>query len=891
MFLLLRVLWTFIISVFFLGVVFSNFLSDQNYANSPDLLFLDSSIDDFESGTWITITLSEGSIFEKIFSTVGEIWIQESEERDILDISRPWKYYTSLRDLQKSYSLEWQGFSIIQEGTGEIFIDSESQDWKVLVLAVSTPVTLQLKSEDNSELYTEVFLAPHMYLLFEPSRWSFLKNADAIRVQTIHHLDYVTANISNFDTDTVLSSYTETKDNFIAPVRQYILEKDLKNISQLSQLLDDNAGRIKKWGMIERYAQVFVNDEKKKVFYKNLVLQWYIDILKSDEYDPTILPQIRNDLLSLQDLDSDSYNDLLLLRDQYIYMLSSFSEWRYIAPKILFEELRSEGTLLKTKLDFPLAANALFSHYNKNGVLERDTEIYLLETFGSYTLNTSLSVEEKLHRYQYFSFFLEKQIMYMLRLDITEFSLGSFTDILWKHISILQESEEIDTKQRITTLYIYSDVLKEIDTFIREHYFLELRNDDELLVLNTINSISAADVLALDSELERIYDIYDKNKRFLTPQNARDQSISKDLSTSIERIREYFAALKNYESYENEYDISKRNLLSLTAFGSEIDTTMTEKKAREYLSQFEDVSIIDAKITIHKDYYDVSWAYLWWKPFNFELYPEEGNKLKNLVINSIPSPYVYSLDPIENRWREQYETASKQEKNQYDFGKFFYITFLQSQSSTVEEFVVEESTWNEDKTEIVFKRDVLLGEKWEFSTIRDIFPIEYDNIELRKKGTLYDIFIQSAPLSPPNAQWYNGVLDWEYVLSESEHYFEKIRFRIYTGAETNIRRIFENAEIQLSGRVQLVDFQDRITEVFEGMKDYETIYNDLENIGVENIVMQYSSRNQKMTFKFDLEGKTYSILVENSEIENIYRGTTQLISEPVRISSVEQYLK
>jgi hypothetical protein len=67
----------------------------------------------------------------------------------------------------------------------------------------------------------------------------------------------------------------------------------------------------------------------------------------------------------------------------------------------------------------------------------------------------------------------------------------------------------------------------------------------------------------------------------------------------------------------------------------------------------------------------------------------------------------YTLDNIQEDWNEKFKTASQEEKQQFDFSRFFILTFLTLEQREV---VIFDKAYKqeESKAEIVFKRDILL---------------------------------------------------------------------------------------------------------------------------------------------------------------------------------------
>ena len=272
-------------------------------------------------------------------------------------------------------------------------------------------------------------------------------------------------------------------------------------------------------------------------------------------------------------------------------------------------------------------------------------------------------------------------------------------------------------------------------------------------------------------------------------------------------------------------------------------------------------------------------------------------KLENIMIDNDNSRFVYKLDLIELEWEEKYKTAGPDEKENYNFSRFFFIKFFSNDQKVVEEYIVTDTKENEDKIEIVFKRDRLLWTKWEFSRIQSILPLEYDDIRVERNKLLYDIFIENADLKITKATaWEGKDYKWyfssQYMLSTSDHYFTGVKIKLYDGIKGDEKFLFWDSEIHISGKVQLQDFTENIENMFQDMNLYTWIYNDIHSLYPSVwIQIQYNIYNKKMTFKFDSGEKTFTILVSEGKLERVYKGTYKVLSESVNTSELTKYIK
>jgi hypothetical protein len=78
------------------------------------------------------------------------------------------------------------------------------------------------------------------------------------------------------------------------------------------------------------------------------------------------------------------------------------------------------------------------------------------------------------------------------------------------------------------------------------------------------------------------------------------------------------------------------------------------------------------------------------------------------MIDGVTKPSQYKLSKIKEEWDIKFKIVPEDEKENYDFSRFFILTFFQVNEIDIEEFVTT-TTVQEDKTEVVFKKDILLG--------------------------------------------------------------------------------------------------------------------------------------------------------------------------------------
>ncbi len=883
--LIVRVISVCIIGGFFATIVFTSFFSQKNNTDILDIqdIFVSNQIEKISTGS--AIYKKDISTFDSFFSNQKDVSFRSESGSITVDISLSGSYLSSFRDLGKKYIFLGKGFRVEQKGIGEIFFDTQSVPWKVLIFPLNTSLELSLVSEPwiSQETYTHIFLTPHMYIEFDPLRGTSLKNADSLRVKTIFHMWYFWNPISEIYEDIYFQNYQTTLTTFLKESFSLISKRDMELQKQLLLLKQQKVNKILGTKTIERYAVLFVNPEKKKAFYKNIILEGFLDILESEVYDATKVEKVRKDIKALRLLSEDSYREILKIQEQILTSLYASSNIRdtplaFSFASLFYPELTQEKTY------FLLSAHALFSLYDLRNEFSGESIKIFLQSFWTFIVSEDLSPERKSLRYEYFLYFLKNQIFTLLREDSITWKISATTDVLKNYIDISSLRDSSSLTSRITSLYIYDEILKEIDISLRKKYFLPERTQQDILQLGSVK-MNMKEGSLLRIQIERIFGIYYELSKFLDTEDTRYIDISKDIETSQKHIKEYFSALENYQAYISQYDIAKKDLLTIDLSSQIDETLLSEEEIRKYLQTFEGIDDISSvKVQVKEEYYHLENVFISGRVFDFDLYPYSSYyALRNIVIDGNLFLYSYNI-PLEE---ENINIESEEKKPQ---ARFFLDTFFQNSMTEVEEYVEQDQQLLEDKTEIIFKREILLWKKWEFTKISKIFPVKYENIRIEKTQTGYNTFLDNVvfPLFWENAG-YIASLNSTYILSSIDHYFSNISLTI--SSESDGEMLFSGVPVHLP-KIPLLNFETIIGEMGNQIPFSQQLYSILEKkYSLENFTIQYTSYNKKMTFKFDSQDKNYIISLAGNMVDKISIDATSILSEPVDIKNISSYLR
>lgn len=864
--------------IIFILLVFMTFFYQPNYLTVPTFKDFSSGATLYNSGTEIWWYKNDINLYDSLYSNKKDVNISFSSGSWEVLVTPPWKYISSYYDIQREYTFIWEWYTILQEWIWEIFIDSESTPGKVFVFTLNTSATVTLEDSITNEKYTEIYLYPHMYIEFSPSRWKLLKWGDRLLVEIQTNLWYVSE--LNNNSDTISKRYLDHEDGFFSNTIQKIksLQASAKNI--LDQFKNQDIDTILWYEIVNKYNSLFVNDEKKKVILKNKILTHVVSILNSQRIDEELINNTKWDLQLLKEYSDIEYTDMMSFLSHLIYLNNIEIQIDTSVSKFMFSSLLYDDLVIE-KEDFLLLWYSIFSTYDVSWFFNIHFFDHFLSTFETFKTIDNTSEVIWSSEYQYFSYFLERNISHLINSNSSQVDLESINKILERNINLWIKSYDGSKIWRISGLFVYSWLLKELDIFLRNKFFLANRDSIWLLQINVEESYNVAQMTRLSKMVSDIFIIYDRNEKFLDSQNLRDISIRKDFDISRKKLEEYFSALESYDLYVSKYDELRQEIINIDTINNTQwpSNNLSKESIQKYLSRFRGLDIGKASVSIVDDrYYVVDNVVISGKMFSFDIYPWDDYKLTNIVIDNVEQYVQYKL------WLLDSTTSAWENGIEDDFSYFFINTFFRNEPDIdIEEFEVKELLETEDKAEIVFKRDKLLWDSGEFADILDTIAIAYNDIRLERKSTNYDIFITNANLQ---LWWTQLSFAAQYNLTQIDHHFTNINISSIdspSGAKF---------QLKISWKVHIQDIENMLQNLGSIISSIWKIGFQLDNAWYfyEKMYVTYSSFNQKTSIKVDLNGETYTIWLANEEITSLYTWTTKLIESPISIQNLEIHL-
>jgi len=822
------------------------------------------------------------TLYDTLYTNT-DIWPIRSNSQTLdVDISTPGKYISSYYDMNTEYVFQGDWYSILQEWIWEMFVDSETIPWKVFVFALNTAATIDLKDSETWELYTSIYLYPHMYAEFTPSRGRFVKWADMIRIDTVFNIGYVYESLKNGKMDTISQRYLDSDDTFFAQTLQRIKNLQASSRKILESFKDQEIEILDSYEIAWRYTSLFVNDAKKIVILKNRILKYIVTILNSQKIDESIITKTLVEIWKLKELDGQEYEEIDFLIKNLMYLNNSDTQVDTSVSKLMLSSL-IYNNLSTEQENFLLFAFSIFSNYDATWFFNINFFDIFLSSFSTFR-----PVEEDVSiiwnsEYQYFSYFLEKNISALILDDTSEINIVFINNILKKHINNWTVSYDASIVSRISGLYVYAQMLQEIDIFLRQKYFFPERDDIGLLRINPSEAYDVLQMTELSKQIQDIFIIFERNEKFLDDADLRDTAIKKDFKFYRKKLEEYFAALESYDLYVTKYDTLQQKIISIDTINQKQEDlrVLSQQEIQSYLSRFRWLDISRSQVSIINDrYYSIDNVKISGKTFSFDIYPFDDFRLTNIVVDNVLQNVQYKLSTIEENLKNSPWATSEDDINGFEW--FFINTFFRTSSNTnIEEYVEQEVKQSENKAEIVFKRDKLLGINGEFADILSFLPISYGDISLVRKNNTYDIFIDDTTIYLAGIDM---IFSAQYFLNQIDHHFIDIRL---INNES-----FPRLQLKITGKVGIQDIETVLWDITRVVSNISWITSILESLwNTPNILyVTYSPYNKKTSIKFDLRGENYTMWITDAEIESLYRGTDQLITRPIQPSQLENFL-
>lgn len=909
------VVWSFILAILILKTFFTpnlfftenlnfwdNFIWYKSFVFEKDWI-IEKKINDIDNEVLFVKT-----VLSNKFNLLDNIYYF-SDNYENADISDNWKnieiklsewlFLLDLNNIDYNYSIIFKWFNIIPESFGKIFIDTRDSK-QIIIFSLDWVYNVNLIDTITNKPVTNLYLYPHMYSIWNVSRIKTLKNADLFRLSKIFNIWYNNKELIIWDkinNDFINNIWSISEDserkNFLLNVLNLIYINYNKSVEINKTLNNNNIWNVSWFDYIEKYFNYFQNDEKKIIFYKNLILKEINNLFKWTDKTEDIKLSIIDNLNELESLSIKDSNEIKLIIDWYFKVLTSNNDIENFNIKedfsLLINKIKNNSSINNKSY---LYLNSLFYSYNISSsdinykeYLNNFIDIFYndiwIDRINNLTDKTeSLSIKENklsnkdniLKNLNYLSFLLFN----IIKSDFNFSENISDNNKLIKNYFLINELllKNSWNDLKITYLYDYSVLLDIILNWYYTNFFEKQRDEKWLLLLWSNINFDKKEVENTLLKIDYLLSYISNNKNLLDLRLNRNKLIINANEDKVSLYNELKSAYTDYEQYKIDYDIWKLKLIDTDSVTINSDFSLSKEKILEYLKTFNWLYLNNLKIEIKDNYYySISDIVLNWEVMSFDLYPEDWKRITNIYLpdeNWIKSKikFSYRLDEIKLERDEKIkEEDDKDKKEEFNFKSFFINTFHKTTNVWTVEYVENTSNEKEDRWIVILKKDKLLWEQWDFINVKEIINIMYDNINVIDKNWDYFINIVNATLKLKDNNSNSPLLydfNSEYIFSNINHSFKNIELIPYDIPSWRDRKVYflwEDTRLFIKWSYNILDIENFLNSNFWNLE----LTNKIATvIWIKNQILEFYPNINKIWSNFNYSWKDVRIMFDYS---------------------------
>jgi len=304
---------------------FSNYSKNTDFISKISVkqnldIFYSSGTELVKFSSWKT--LENGSwVFVKNINFVDKVYFSKLNSFDInynswiYDITlNNWLFVLDLNDLSSKYKIKWLWFEIEPKSGGMIYIDNTDSS-RVFVFSINSVYKFTFKSESWRKL-NYYYNYPHNYVLFNIKNNTFSRIWwDVFRLKTIIKDWFIKNKLKSdlslnlFLTDEKLNFFQTTYNLIDIENKNYnILLRDIERLDTFRLIWED---------YINKYSKYFINDAKKRIYYKQSLLNSIQELFLENQNSTDTSIDIINKLEALKNYNKSDYYDILNVINWY----------------------------------------------------------------------------------------------------------------------------------------------------------------------------------------------------------------------------------------------------------------------------------------------------------------------------------------------------------------------------------------------------------------------------------------------------------------------------------------------------------------------------------------------------------------------------------------------
>ncbi len=876
--------------------------------------FLNNNIQDTD------IILNQFSKTSNVITIDWEYGINEIENNIEINIEK-WLYLFENNEVFKNIIIKWKTFQIDNIWIWSIFINANDEN-KILIFSINSILDLNIiNPESNENVDLKIF--PHSYLILNNTKIltsnlvKSLNNSDTLKISkvlqiTFFNEKFITNNEVNKNLLTIMSVKQEEYEENLNIIIKY-----LKNKLNSKYKLDISNFKI--WNFskyIDKYLVLFKNDEKKKIYYKNLLLKNLVFLLQTNKINIQIQNEIISYLNKIKELDINEYeNSKNLIYYFYLYskndLNSNINTYENFA-KLIASIQNKDYEINKNKI-------LLTNIYNNFDFVEDFNIFHSIDEFLEY-----YTTEEELNQnnIDYILMFLENLILNNEQLNYNY--TKNILKTTWYYINILIDYTDSENCTYLkTNIYNIVKLLNNINLILKNNFF-EVNRDEYNLLIRNKNTINSDIITEFKNNFEKLKNYFNINIIKITSDNNFELLIE-NYHNIIKSLDEIILALDDNEKYKKEYS-SFSSLLKVDSINvNTIDSINTIDKLISYLNNFNGIWFnsntkvnkqnelyckkIDKQNLEDKTMYCFELKNISIINSNYEkiyidflLFPYENNTISDIYITKNDETTflsrTYNLDYLKENMNEKIKTISNyDDKYKYDFTNFFILTF----NNVIEEkdIITEDNNNNnfeieESKIIRTFKRNKLLWEEWDFAILDWFFDINYNQLQVTENNETdnYNINITNSKIftniiEANKSTGFEINLTWEYIFSPN-HTFNNIKLKFVNTKDTRtLSYLLYDNTIDINSEIKITDFEKTIKKMLEDFNSIQDIVDNLNYYKNNNSINIEYFPSQNI-FKIE----TWNIIIHFSswKISEIYYNWKTLIENSIDTIELENIL-
>ena len=857
-----------------------------------------------DHNTWIQMEYL--SVADRIFSASKNYSIKSVNDITNINLEKG-LYVFQFEETDKKYQINTPDLQIEQTTPGTFIVNTLSKNTSE-VFSLSSSNKLYLVS--NWERKRKIDIYPHVGLKFNPKQIRWIdEKTDRYRLELLLDFFYYSDSFmtaEGFLNEEILKPFQldENSKLYLTNVFQYIQYDLLEKNKVINELKNSKFFSLPGSQYIESYYALFLNNKKKSLYYKNIILKELSLILKEEKISKSKARKIHEKLEQISELSMNDRNFMEQLITYY-YKNTLLSNQENIYSRINMKNVYSQGQESNNNQHLALGLNFSYFAYD---IEQSDKLYYNLEQYFHEYIPQLLEVvkkdEDEFGEIEDFLYFTKNILL--SDADVVNTYPKNIVEIFTQYVelSILFYKQWTDTMIN-TGLLDHRNVLSNMETLIYNAYFEIEKSEDNLLVRKENPSLDF-DLYTwiLHKKIGNLFDFYQTKKYLL--QGTKKQfvrSMMLDYMKMKINYNDYYLAISNYDAYV----YAKTNQNSWDNNSDEQKATLNKEESIKFLEQFRWVYLWNSEVfgKSHKECFTWKEETQWeidlqeascllfknviveWenpKKLNFYFYPNNWNNINFIeeerVINDekqwISLSETYNLDEYKIIYKEKHQEADSEEKDRFDFSKFFQHVFTDTsdKSDTGSDTTSEIIPVEKDPVIENYKRNKLLGQRWAFSKITNFVRIVYDDVQVTRSWK--DYFVHLPLVIIPIQSNENKIrqdVEFEFTSDyvTDDAYFENIsvKSRIERWTDSYIHFLWNNP-VKINGNIPLLSLKEKLTNVAENIDTMQNLYKIIsQTFPLSEIKIQYEIDSNEIIFEFQNEKDTMQINTINWNSYNI----------------------